>query len=233
MKKNGTSLRKRIASLLMSAAIACTAFAGMPAKDVQAAATLVWPVPNHKTIRQGFHNGNAIDIADGKIAGAVVIAAMNGTVTHVYKCTQKHYGSSHTCKGFGTGVVIKGTDGRIYQYAHLQAGSIPSEIKVGAYVTAGDRVGKVGTTGNSSGNHLHFGISKINYWNASGINPAKETYVYQNENQKLSFADTKATYLSTNNAVIYTTIKNPGKSCVSYRGVTVWDSKGNKVVNYS
>ena len=82
------------------------------------AATLVWPVPGHKQLSQGFHNGNAIDISDSSIYGATIVAAMSGTVSHVYSCPENH-SNYHTCSGFGTGVVINGDDGRIYQYAKL------------------------------------------------------------------------------------------------------------------
>lgn len=140
------------------------------------AATLYWPVPGHTSLSQGYHNGNAIDISDGSIAGANVVAAMGGKVTHIYLCGTQHLGQTSDCNGFGTGLVIAGDDGRIYQYAHMQANSIPGNVYYGAYVNAGQQIGKVGTTGNSSGNHLHFGISLGNYWNASGINPQNETY---------------------------------------------------------
>ena len=140
------------------------------------AATLYWPVPGHTSLSQGHHNGNAIDISDGSIAGANVVAAMGGKVTHIYLCGTQHLGQTCSCNGFGTGLVIAGDDGRIYQYAHMQANSIPSNVYYGAYVSAGQQIGRVGTTGNSSGNHLHFGISLGNYWNASGINPINETY---------------------------------------------------------
>lgn len=140
------------------------------------AATLYWPVPGHTSLSQGYHNGNAIDISDGSIAGANVVAAMGGKVTHIYLCGTQHLGQTSDCNGFGTGLVIAGDDGRIYQYAHMQANSIPGSVYYGAYVNAGQQIGKVGTTGNSSGNHLHFGISLGNYWNASGINPQNETY---------------------------------------------------------
>lgn len=151
------------------------------------AATLYWPVPGHTSLSQGFHNGNAIDISDGSIAGATVIAAMGGTVTTIHLCPTQHYGnaSADCCYGFGTGLVITGDDGRIYQYCHMQAGSIPSNVYYGAYVSAGQKIGQVGTTGNSSGYHLHFGISYEKYWYASGINPQNENYIYSTPTQNI------------------------------------------------
>lgn len=152
---------------------------------VFAQTNLYWPVPGHTNLSQGYHEGKAIDISDGSIAGAKVIAAIGGTVTYVFKCGVQHYGSNNNnscgCNGFGTGVVIAGDDGRIYQYAHMRAGCIPANIYVGARVNAAQQIGNVGTTGNSSGNHLHFGISKGKYWYESGINPQNESYIYSTE----------------------------------------------------
>lgn len=137
---------------------------------------LVWPVPNHATLTQGFHDNNAIDISDGSIAGASVVAAKSGKITSLFKCAQNHYGSFGDCYGFGTGLVILGDDGKAYQYAHLRANSIPSNLAVGSKVTAGTVIGQVGNTGNSAGTHLHFGISNTsNYWD-KGTNPTKYQY---------------------------------------------------------
>lgn len=171
------------------------------------AATLYWPVPGHTNLSQGYHNGNAIDISDGSIGGATVIAAMGGTVTHIFKCGTKHYGNSSAdcCYGFGTGLVIKGDDGRIYQYAHMQANSIPSNVYRTAYVKAGQTIGRVGTTGNSTGNHLHFGISYGNYWNASGINPQNESYNFSTPSQSL-FTSVWVENITETNATLYATI---------------------------
>ncbi|MFF5701250.1 transglycosylase family protein [Streptomyces sp. NPDC012794] len=53
---------------------------------------------------------------------------------------------------YGYQVVIKHTDGRYSQYAHLSA----LGVKAGQQVSGGQRIGRSGSTGNSSGPHLHF-----------------------------------------------------------------------------
>lgn len=55
---------------------------------------------------------------------------------------------------FGYQVVIRHTDGRYTQYAHLSAIS----VKSGQNVSAGQRIGRSGSTGNSTGPHLHFEV---------------------------------------------------------------------------
>ena len=59
-------------------------------------------------------------------------------------------------KGAGHYVVVGGRDGRDYVFMHLRTGSIP--VVEGQRVRTGERVGEVGTTGASSGPHLHFEI---------------------------------------------------------------------------
>lgn len=169
---------KKIISMIISILITFNLAFDLSNIFVNSADAIYWPVPGHTNTSQGWHNGNAIDISDGSIAGADVIAACGGTVCNIYLCSEQHlnYGD---CNGFGTGVVINGTDGRVYQYAHMQANSIPSNVYNGAYVNAGQKIGKVGTTGYSTGNHLHFGISIGKYWYESGINPLNENYIYE------------------------------------------------------
>lgn len=55
---------------------------------------------------------------------------------------------------YGYQVVIRHTDGKYSQYAHLSALTVRS----GQHVTSGQRIGRSGSTGNSSGPHLHFEI---------------------------------------------------------------------------
>ncbi|USQ84724.1 transglycosylase family protein [Streptomyces phaeoluteigriseus] len=55
---------------------------------------------------------------------------------------------------FGYQVVVRHSDGRYSQYAHLSAIS----VRDGQSVGAGQRLGRSGSTGNSSGPHLHFEV---------------------------------------------------------------------------
>ena len=222
------------ALLVLATAITLTT-APFGKADAQAAGILYWPVPGHTRLSQGYHNGSSIDISDASVAGANVISAVSGKVTLVRYCTQQHYGSFGDCNGFGTGLVILGNDGRYYQYAHMQAGSIPSNVYKGASVTAGQLIGKVGTTGNSSGNHLHFGISTGSYYAQSGINPMNETYTYAApaEQIKLTYGALSVSNVTTKNAVITGRISNPSRATVTRVGAYIWDAKGKLVKVYS
>jgi murein DD-endopeptidase MepM/ murein hydrolase activator NlpD len=53
-------------------------------------------------------------------------------------------------------VVERIAPGRYAAYVHLQTGSVT--VKVGQHVHAGDVLGLLGNTGNTTGPHLHFGI---------------------------------------------------------------------------
>lgn len=100
-------------------------------------------------------------------AGTDVVAMWGGTVVEAdYPTT---FGSA-----FGRAVVIDhdklpdGSPGYWAIYAHLSA----ENVTVGQRVTAGQKIGDVGTTGNSTGNHLHVGVYEQPYWKScAGINP--------------------------------------------------------------
>ncbi|HPM00532.1 MAG TPA: M23 family metallopeptidase [Candidatus Cloacimonadota bacterium] len=65
--------------------------------------------------------------------------------------------------GYGKTVEIRHQDGHISQYAHLHR----INVKHGQSVKAGSIIGSVGSTGYSTGPHLHFGIRNKKSW----INP--------------------------------------------------------------
>lgn len=222
--------KKTLVALAAALAIVSTPISSAA---TQAAVSLRWPVPGHTTLSQPYHDGCAIDISDKSIAGANVVAALSGTVTHTFTCSANHYGSYGDCNGFGTGVVIKGTDGRIYQYAHMQAKSIPSNVYVGASVSAGQVIGKVGNTGYSGGTHLHFGISKGTYYSKSGINPANETYTDRVAQINVSYGTLSVGSITTKNAVISGSISNPSRANITTVGARIWDANGKQVKYYT
>ncbi|GAA1358875.1 M23 family metallopeptidase [Streptomyces beijiangensis] len=68
--------------------------------------------------------------------------------------------------GFGIEVVIKHPNGYYTQYAHLSAAAVDQ----GEKVRAGQWIGQSGSTGNSTGPHLHFEVRLTPYL-GSGIDP--------------------------------------------------------------
>ncbi|MBQ0826038.1 transglycosylase family protein [Streptomyces tagetis] len=88
---------------------------------------------------KGYHTGVDFPVPTGTsvkavAAGRVVSAGWGGS--------------------FGYQVVVRHADGRYSQYAHLSAIS----VKEGQSVGSGQRIGRSGSTGNSTGPHLHFEV---------------------------------------------------------------------------
>ena len=105
------------------------------------------------THQRAFHYG--IDIA-GLGYGKPIYAANNGTI---YTAT---YNSS-----FGYYIVINHNNGYYTLYAHMRA--FAPNMEVGKTVTRGQVIGYIGTTGMSTGPHLHFEVwngvwSRISPW---------------------------------------------------------------------
>lgn len=76
------------------------------------------------------------------------------TGTSVKAVAAGHVVSAGWGGSFGYQVVIRHADGRYTQYGHLSAIS----VKAGQSVVGGQRIGRSGSTGNSTGPHLHFEV---------------------------------------------------------------------------
>ena len=107
-----------------------------------------------------FHSGLDIGIAGGE----PVYAAAKGTITKVVN----NVSAINNCNyGYGNHIVIQHENGETTLYAHLQYQSIPNTLKVGDTVKQGEQIGQVGSTGCSTGNHLHYEVSL----NGQNVNP--------------------------------------------------------------
>lgn len=93
---------------------------------------------------QGIHGYNGVDIAS--VFGADILASATGKVI-IAK-------SSGWNGGYGAYIVIKHDNGTQTLYAHLSA----VNVNVGDDVSQGQVIGQMGSSGKSTGTHLHFEI---------------------------------------------------------------------------
>lgn len=112
----------------------------------------IHPILGYKKFHTGIDIGSS---AVGKnINAATIVAAADGEV--IYAAYRG---------GYGYCIMIDHGNGIVTLYAHQQAGSF--KVSVGDTVTHGQAVGKVGSTGLSTGPHLHFEVRL----NGTPVNP--------------------------------------------------------------
>ncbi len=136
----------------------------------------LWPTPTVSRISSYYgtrwgKNHNGIEIANGNCWGDKIVAIADGVVSTYWNNCTHNYGKkpARTCcgNGYGNYVTINhGTkDGKTYvaYYAHMAS----IVVSLGQTVKKGDIIGYIGSTGRSTGAHLHFGIAV----NGSWVNP--------------------------------------------------------------
>ncbi|MCI2057193.1 MAG: peptidoglycan DD-metalloendopeptidase family protein [Oscillibacter sp.] len=121
--------------------------------------TFRWPCSGNVTSRFGYRNlsysyashyHEGIDIANRK--GTAIYAADGGTVTY-----------SGWMSGYGYLVIIDHGNGYKTYYGHNSS----LIARVGQHVYKGQQIARMGSTGNSTGNHCHFGV----YYHGVAKNP--------------------------------------------------------------
>ena len=121
----------------------------------------IWPCPSYTRISSYFGprpqptagastNHKGVDLAAPY--GAAILASAAGVVT-----------TSTYSKSAGNYIVVAHGNGMSTVYMHCSA----LLVSVGETVEQGEKIAKVGSTGYSTGNHLHFGVIK----NGSYVNP--------------------------------------------------------------
>jgi murein DD-endopeptidase MepM/ murein hydrolase activator NlpD len=145
-------------------------------------AGFIWPLKTAKTLTSFFgsrihpltgkpNNHTGIDIAAA--GGTAILAAKSGVViTSAYNSSDGNY------------VVVSHGNGQTTLYAHMRSRAVSE----GATVKQGQTLGYVGSTGSSTGNHLHFEVrvngsrvDPLNYFKGSTLlvqsNGTTQTYV--------------------------------------------------------
>ena len=139
--------------------------------NVPSESGFLWPLSGYNTLTSLFgsrihpitgkaNNHTGIDIPAP--AGTAILASKSGVVI-----TSTRNGS------YGNYVVVGHSDGTSTLYAHMSSRSVSQ----GQTVKQGQVVGRVGTTGSSTGNHLHFEI-RVNGSRVDPVNYFKSKTLY-------------------------------------------------------
>ncbi|MCI6400868.1 MAG: peptidoglycan DD-metalloendopeptidase family protein [Candidatus Fimivicinus sp.] len=120
---------------------------------------MMWPTPTAHQVSQRYgHNGHkGMDITTSGATGRPIVAAASGTVVY----------AGWNSTGHGYRVVIDHGNGLQTGYSHCKSGSI--RVRVGQKVSQGQQIASIGSTGNSSGPHLHFEVIR----NGTRVNPER------------------------------------------------------------
>ena len=122
------------------------------ANSIVSTGTYIWPLPGYSPGSaygwrihpiwgdRRFHAGEDI----GAPSGTSILAADSGMVTVI----------PDNGNGYGNYIMINHGGGRVTLYAHMSGFAVSN----GATVTQGQTIGYVGSTGNSTGPHLHFEV---------------------------------------------------------------------------
>ncbi|EYB69431.1 peptidase M23B [Deinococcus phoenicis] len=111
----------------------------------------LWPVGGYRYVSSGFGDR----VLDGEHEGhyGVDIVAPQGAIVRAARSGRVLESRADFERGWGWTVVIEHPDGWITRYAHLSA----NLARTGERVVQGQPIGRVGSTGRSTGPHLHFG----------------------------------------------------------------------------
>jgi murein DD-endopeptidase MepM/ murein hydrolase activator NlpD len=118
--------------------------------------TFIWPVATTIRITSYFGPSHplGIDLGLSHAPGTPVLAVLPGKVT---------FAGGDPCCSYGYYVIVDHGNGLKTLYGHLRS----SSVSVGQTVSQGQVLGPSGTTGYSTGVHLHFEVQK----NGVRVNP--------------------------------------------------------------
>jgi len=115
---------------------------------------LAWPLPGYETLSSYFGHRSSPGGVGSTDHQGIDVPAPYGTPIIAVKEGTVELASHHG--GYGNCVIIDHENGYKSLYGHMTA----ITCNVGDKVKPGDIIGKVGSTGWSTGSHLHFGLMK-------------------------------------------------------------------------
>jgi len=132
--------------------------------------TYVFPVVGHSGYAHKHHGYPASDIIAA--CGLPVVSPVDGVVLELSRVDKWDPKVNDGATRGGLFVSIKGVDGVRYYGSHLS--KVARGLRPGVPVSAGQRIGNVGRTGDAGACHLHFGISPVcagtgDWWIRRGI----------------------------------------------------------------
>ncbi|MBQ9530784.1 MAG: M23 family metallopeptidase [Eubacterium sp.] len=219
---------KRLISVILSLVVLLSVTTGMTITS--SAADYIFPVLGSYSIsspygsrNSGYHYG--IDVATSGQAN-IVVATASGTVVSVANSCP-HVSCGYQCEHYstyGNMVAIRHNDGKCSYYGHLKKDSI--KVSVGDNVIAGQQIANVGSSGYSTGYHLHFEI-RTSYGatrstsTCLNVNPSSLAYTYIDSPVSVNNTETYVNVIDN-----YANI-----SWYAYPGATVYNVRIKKIVN--
>lgn len=111
---------------------------------------IIFPVPDMTRISSGIGNRSSPGGIGSTNHNGIDIAAPRGSP--ILATTAGRVEVAQGLRGYGNAVYVVDAQGRQHRYAHMDG----FNVQAGQTVQAGQQIGTVGSTGNSTGNHLHY-----------------------------------------------------------------------------
>lgn len=149
------AIEKELAAIAAAAAAAAKKNGVSTTPVAPSACGYVSPIPGRtkNNITTGFYGYSGHTGVDFAVAGGTPIVAVKDGTVITSKALKT---SSGAYRSYGEYIVIDHHDGTMTLYAHGQPGS--RKVSPNDTVKQGQTIMNVGTTGNSTGNHLHFEV---------------------------------------------------------------------------
>ena len=162
---------------------------------------ILWPTSKPSGTTYNNHPGNGIDIADkiltpiwaargGKVikivTGKIEVEACQGSFSNVNSEACEDGLAAQKDGGYGNYIVIDHGNGLKTLYAHLEH----TFVNLGDNLAAGQFIGAMGSTGKSTGDHLHFEYHKFNNetgkWEYFNIGQSESSWTRNPSDEKIS-----------------------------------------------